>query len=648
MMRLSFFIFFLSCSFLSFGQKEYTTDDKRAIKFIQKAMEAHREKDIDDAEKYANKAIGRDAEFVEAYLIMAGIYFDFKRYEEGIEMYKKGLEVDPDFYPNAYFDLAKHEFRLMRYKDAVEHLEMLLEKEKASDMLKKQGRKMLKNARFGARAKANPVPFDPENLGPKVNSKHDEYWPSLSADEQTLVFTRRIPIDNPNPGSYSSHQEDFFITFKKDSAWTKAENMGPPINTPDNEGAQALSVDGKSMFFTACNRPGDYGRCDIYYAAKKGNRWGKPYNIGAPVNTKYSEKQPGIAPDGKTLYFASDRNGTKGKLDIWMTQKQPNSGWSEPQNLGDNINTPGHEMSPFIHPDGQTMYFASEGHTGMGGFDLYYVKKDKDGDWGEPVNMGYPINTSGNEEGLMVNARGNLAFYSSNRDEAKGIDLFRFELYEEARPTPVSYMKGKVYDAISFKPLGAHFELIDIETGDLVVQSESDDLNGTFLITIPVDRDYALNVSKEGYLFYSENFSLKEASSYAEPYIMDIPLQPIREGESIVLKNIFYETDKYELKTESKAELNKVVDFLRQNPGLKIEIGGHTDSVGTEVYNKQLSENRAKGVVDYLVSQGVDSERLSYKGYGETEHRAANETEKGRAQNRRTELKVIEYKHSDK
>ena len=277
----------------------------------------------------------------------------------------------------------------------------------------------------------------------------------------------------------------------------------------------------------------------------------------------------------------------------------------------------------------------------MGGLDLYKVTKNNDGVWSEAKNLGYPINTVFDEIGLIVNAKGNTAFFSSDRLREQGRDIFEFELYKEARPQPVSYLKGKVFDIKTNNNLSAHFDLIDIETNISIMQAESDLNTGEFLVCIPTDHDYALNVSKEGYLFYSDNFSLKGIFEVSEPYIKDVGLKPIKVGEKIILKNIFYETDSYQLANTSIAELNKLFEFLENNSSLKIEISGHTDNVGTSKYNLELSENRAKSVFDYLIKAGINSDRLEYKGYGELQTVSSNETEKGRAENRRTEIKIL-------
>ena len=359
------------------------------------------------------------------------------------------------------------------------------------------------------------------------------------------------------------------------------------------------------MVFTGCNRKDGLGRCDLYLSRREGDRWTIPVNMDAPVNTKFTETQPALSADGKTLYFASDRPGGRGAVDLWVSHMEDNGKWTNPVNLGDTVNSRGNEMSPFIHPDGHTLYLASDGHYGLGGYDLFICRKDSNGRWSKPDNLGYPINTNRDEFGLIVNPSGNRAYFASDIGNNSGRDIYYFDLPETVRPDQVSFMKGVVFDKETQRRLRADFELIDLSTRSLANQSQSDSITGEFIVCIPVDRNYLLNVSKKGYLFYSENFSIRGIFLSDKPFLKDIPLNPVRVGEVVVLKNIFYETDSYALKDESVVELNRLVRFLSENPRIKIEISGHTDNVGTPDYNLRLSDNRSKAVADYLIRAGV-------------------------------------------
>jgi outer membrane protein OmpA-like peptidoglycan-associated protein len=317
--------------------------------------------------------------------------------------------------------------------------------------------------------------------------------------------------------------------------------------------------------------------------------------------------------------------------------------WSVPVKLSDTINTQGKEECPFIAPDNQTLYFCSDGHPGFGGTDIFMSRRLPNGRWGTPVNLGSPINTSKNETGISIDPNGKLAYFSSDRAGGYGgMDIYSFVLPDSMRPQQVTYMKGKVYDVNTSQPLIAYFTLIDLETGKVISESTSRPVDGTFLVCLPINKNYALNVSRKGYLFYSDNFSLKDVkATYDHPFLKNVPLQPIDTGATIVLNNIFFPTNKYDLKPESEVELAKLISFLKSNPTIKIQLSGHTDNQGTPQSNIILSENRAKAVYNYLIAHTIDAARLTYKGYGQTRPVATNDTPEGRQLNRRTEMKII-------
>ncbi|MCB2218955.1 MAG: OmpA family protein [Bacteroidetes bacterium] len=622
--------------------QELSSKSKKAIRAFEAAENAYRLQDYKNAESFYKQSLELDPGFFEAWVMLGELYEKTKDDSSAVQAYRKAVSIDSVTYPSAFYFLAELEYSNGWYVDALDHFEKFLSFEKVPRVYRSNGEKHILNCRFAIEAIKNPVPFDPINLGPNVNTDLNEYFPCLTADNQTLLFTRLLY----DKASFTGRQEDFYTSSRYNNEWLPARNIGPPINTYYNEGAPTLSVDGNVLIFTACesvngygaNRSG-YGRCDLFISGKNGDNWSAPQNLGIPVSSRHWESQPSLSADGRTLYFVSNREDD---YDIFFTVQDDQGIWSEPEMLGGNINTEGYEGSVFIHPDNQTLYFSSDGHIGMGGMDIYYTRRDSLGNWGEPVNLGYPINTHKDENSILISSDGSLAMFASDRDEGYGgLDLYGFELYEEARPQFVTYMKGTVFEANSGKKLKARFELTDLQTGELVVRSFSNEGNGEFIVCLPTNRDYALNVSKEGYLFYSENFNLSGVHSTTDPFLKDIPLKPIKAGEKVVLRNIFFETDKYDLKSESRVELQKLIDLLTRNPSLMIEISGHTDNVGTSAYNQELSQNRAKAVNDYLVDHGIDQARLLYKGYGELEPIDTNETKEGRANNRRTEFKVI-------
>ncbi|NQU52025.1 MAG: PD40 domain-containing protein, partial [Bacteroidetes bacterium] len=485
----------------------------------------------------------------------------------------------------------------------------------------------------------NPVNFDPTNLGDNINSANDEYWPTPSLDGKKLIFTRLLKGSNRLP------QEDFFEAGLDSLNQSKAIPL-TNVNTTDNEGAQTLSADSKILFFTACNRPDGGGSCDIYFSRFVNGKWTTPLNAGSPLNTQYWDAQPSFSSDNRFLYFSSNRPGGKGKKDIWKVEFVGFSDtgiptWKEPENIKE-INTAGDEISPFIHANNQNFYFASDTHVGMGGLDLFTAYFDESGSVEDLKNLGYPINTHEDELGITISSIGNKAYFSSARNTGAGLDIFSFNLTRGLQPKPVTYVKAKVTDKSSKVPVQAKIELVNLSSRSAQVRVENADENGEIMLCLPLSRNYAFNVSEKGFLFFSKSILLANSNSLTDPYNLDIELESIEVGAEMDLYNIYYETDSFIILSESEPELQNLVLFLQNNSDLKVEIQGHTDSSGNAENNKQLSELRAKSVVDYLVTNGIQISRLLFAGYGDTVPISTNETPEGRRENRRTTIKILE------
>ncbi len=617
-----------------FGQKYHSASNKA----VRAYSEATREYDFlyyDNAERLLKQAIEADNNFYEAHVLIGELYSKLKRYSESAYHYQQAVRIDSLFYKPLFFVLANAEFYSGNYSKALIHYNAYIATGEGNEKNMALARKAITNCIFADSSINNPVPFNPVSVGDSVNTSDDEYWPSITADGQTLIFTRQARPDRSNRLA----QEDFYFSSFNGKSWSRARNAGKPLNTPQNEGAQTISSDGSYVYFTACDRRGGLGRCDIYYSRFDGSNWSEALNLGAPVNSNYWESQPSINSNGKIIFFTSNRPGGIGGMDLWYSVYGKDGKWKLPKNLGATVNTTGDEMSPFIHFDGKTLYFSSNGHIGMGGFDLFVTRMNKDSTWSTPVNLGYPINTYNDELGLIIDASGQNAYFSTKRDDRQGKDIFYFNLYEAARPEPVSYFKGRVLDSETGKLLRADYNLVDLIKGESITAGITDTY-GSFLVCLPSGSNYGLNVSKPGYLFYSGNFMLEGQHTVSEPFIKNILLNPVRVGESIMLTNVFFEIDSWELKSESLTELEKLYDLLNENGDVTAEIGGFTDSTGEADYNLGLSEKRAKAVVDYLTKRGISSNRLTYKGYGASSPIGDNVTSEGRKLNRRTEVKI--------
>lgn len=618
----------------------YSSSSKKAVKRFKQARACYELLDNACVEEMLLKAIKADAEFIEAYQMLSQLYYDQGRVEEAISYYARTLEIDPEGNPEGYRLLAGLKLTSGDYQGA----RVLAENYLAFPPQRVKNREavelILEKCDFAMEAIKNPVPFQPENLGPEVNSEYSEYWPALTVDEQMLMFTVMLPGEVLTGGDPLSLQEDFFYSIHKDGVWEARQNAGAPLNSSDNEGAQSMTADGRTLWFTACNRRSGMGMCDLYYSTLENGRWSSPKNAGSPLNSRHSEKHPAISADGRFLYFTSNRPGGSGSYDIWRSERIGET-WSDPVNLGDSVNTSGLEQSPFIHPDQKSLYFSSTGWPGMGQGDLFLTRLKGASGWSRPENLGYPINTYHDDIGLTLNASGDVAYFASSRGEGTDTDIFSFEMPRELRPVPVSYMKGRVYDSRTMKGLKAVIQLIDLETEEAVMELESYPGEGDYLISLPMDRDYALNVSADAYLFYSDHFTFSGVYSQTKALRRDVPMEQIKVGSMVVLNNIFYASDSYQLKPESRVELNRIYQFLLLNASIGVEISGHTDNTGSPEHNQDLSERRALSVVEYLAGKGIETTRLKAAGYGEMQPLEDNVTEEGRARNRRTELKII-------
>lgn len=623
------FLLICLCNF-AYAQKSTSSSNKQAQKAYELASQSVSYKYYDKAIEQLKEAISLDEKFVAAHQQMGDVYRKLSDYKNAKISYKKVIALDPEFLPLSYFGLGESELNTGDYANALIHLEKYASYP-LQESSKKLVAKLIADSRFSLDAIKTPVNFQPRNMGGNINTKEQEYLPVVTADEKVLIFTRQ-----------ANRNEDFYKSIQTDSNWSISEPLSKVINTTIyNEGAQCISPDGMYMFFTGCNRPDGLGRCDIYLSKREGKNWSAPFNIGGPVNTPGWESQPSLTADGKTLYFVSTRPGGQGGYDIWKSDLKNDGTWTVPLNLGPSINTPYDEQSPFIHADGQTLYFSSNGWPGLGNKDLFISRKDSTGKtWSKPQNLGYPINTFGEESGLTISSDGKTAFFASDQKGGfGGLDIYSFELPSLLRPAKVTYVKGTVFDADTKEMLEGKIQIINLNTDQVVFDDVSDFETGEFLATMTIGKTFGLNVSKDGYLFYSENFTL-DSKLGDKPFNIRVPLQKIKVGGMVVLNNIFFDTNKFNLLPESKVELQQFIQFLNSNPTLSIEISGHTDNVGDDKSNLILSENRAKTVYNHLIANKIWSSRLSFKGYGETKPLAGNNTEEGRKNNRRTEFKI--------
>lgn len=663
------FIFALVATIMtscSTAQIVYSSKDKKAIELVEKAQKIG-QTNFAEAISYCDKALERDPNFWEAHLL-AGEFCEYtKQNKAAIEHYRAALRINPQHSRtgSTYYYLGMLEYKENDFDNAIKSLTTFTQIKMANPEFVKEANQAIEMSNQALEELKNPINFNPINLGAGVNTADPEYFPTITVDGKTILFTRLIHDERvPAPEEQYKKQEDFFVSnLNEYNVWGKAFPMPTNINTIRNEGAPTISADGRSLIFVACSMGDviDYGEgrtgkgsCDLFITKRLGQQWTNPVNLPGKINTGSWESQPSLSSDGKTMYFVRrvSSRGTQSDADIFVSTLQEDGTWGAAVRLPNTINTPLMEESVLIHPDGKTLYFASRGHKGFGGLDIYISRMDASGNWSEAENLGYPINTQYDENSLMVSADGEIAFFASDRAGGFGdLDLYYFMMPDKFKPVKTLYFDGLVYDKTTENPVPGKFSLIDIKTGKEVITSDADPITGAFTVSLPLDCEYVLNVSYPGYNFFSQNFNMTIPENQ-EAFHMDVPLIPISApGIPVALKNVFFDLNKATLRPESTVELNKLRDFLKANPTIKIQIAGHTDTRGDAAENLKLSDARAKSVMDYLIANGIEASRMTSKGYGETkpiysdEEIAKQTTEAGKEklhqENRRTEYTIV-------
>ena len=625
---------FIFSAFKGFSQYNPMSVNKKAEALYAQALNKASEGDYRQGIKLLETAVKLEPKYLDAYLSLGGIYGELKEYKNAVYNYEIARSIDSVYFKDYALPYSINAAGLGDFQKALNAVNEFLSISELNPSGRKAGEYRKQCYTFALDyAKKETVTdykFEPKNLGDSINSSVSEYFPTITIDGRQLFYTRRV----------NSINEDFYESSMVDNSWKPSKSLSGDINTTLNEGAQNISQDGEWLIFTGCNFPEGYGSCDLYISYLTPQGWSAPENLGDNINTESWESAPSLSPDKRDLYFASNRAGGMGKSDIYICHRNPDGSWSAPKNAGSEINSVGNESCPFIHADNQTLYFTSDGHTGYGGDDLFLVKKQQGGKWTSAENLGYPINTIENEGSLVIASDGMTAYYASDRSDSKGgLDLYTFVLRSDVRPSKTLWVKGKVFDSKTKKGLPSAVELTDLGTGEVLSKVQTDE-TGNYLVTLPVGKDYAFIVNRKGYLFFSHNFSLTDHVPDST-YNIDIPLEPLQANATVILKNIFFDINKFELQPQSSTELDNIVELMKENPSLKIQISGHTDNVGKPADNLKLSNNRANAVIQYLIEKGIDAKRLSSKGWGEIKPIVENSSEEGRAKNRRTEMKVM-------
>ncbi|SDY73268.1 OmpA family protein [Hymenobacter psychrophilus] len=583
-----------------------------------------------------------------------------------LEYLQRAYQLNPDVSPRIHYLLgrglhlnAKWDAAIAEYKRAVP-----ASGTKNTGGLVLDIQKKIKECENGRRLAAKPTRVFIDNAGPGVNSPYPDYGPVITADESVILFTSRREGStggktDPELGGY--FEDIYQSTREGKDGWSAARNLGETLNTDGHDATVGLAPDGQRLLVYLEDNGGDLNQAEL-----RGTEWRKPQKLGSRINSKAHESSASYTPDGRNLFFVSDKEGGLGSRDIYRIELE---GRGPAQNLGPVINTQYGEEGVFLHPDGKTMYFSSEGHDAMGGYDIFKSVLEN-GKWSKPENLGWPINTPDDDVFFVISASGRHGYYSSVREDGLGgKDIYQITFLGAEKPpvlsqedqllasrvqpvketllappvaivaAQVTILKGVVSEEASRQPLEATIDVIDNSLNQVIASFQSNEKSGRYLVSLPSGVNYGIVVRKDGYLFHSENFDLPAGAAYSE-VVKDIALKKLDLGVKVVLNNIFFDFDKATLRKESTGELERLLKLLTETPALRLEISGHTDNVGADAYNKDLSQRRAKAVVDYLVGKGVEKGRLTFAGYGDTQPVAPNTTKANRQLNRRTEFKV--------
>jgi outer membrane protein OmpA-like peptidoglycan-associated protein/tetratricopeptide (TPR) repeat protein len=617
-------------------------DNKKARKLYQEAIDKVRS-NRNEARGLLRQALEIEPDFGRANFMMGDILLKSERVKEAEPFLRLAAEQCPELNFTIYFKLGSIAFGEKQYAESMSYLEKFIASNEGKENERSEAREMLTACKFFMEGFAHPVPFNPNPLN-HVCTDADEYLPIITADNEKLYFTRRIyQITRAAYGEEKKQIEKFSVAqASSENQFGKGAPLPYPFNQSGNEGGASLTADNKYMYFTICKQNGPNLNCDIYYSVFSKDEWSEIRSLGPSVNGPDSwDSQPSVSADGKTIYFASNRPGGLGELDIWKTTRNSDGTWTTPENLGPDINTPGSEKSPFFHSDGQTLYFSSTGLMGFGGYDIFMSKLEENGKWKNPKNLGYPINSEMDDLGFFVSTDGKTGYFASDKLKgAGGWDIYAFELYKEARPERVFFFSGELKDENNNTVTEARVEIKNVKTKEITT-IDVDSLTGKYVAVMAFNEDHILTVKQAGKAFTSQYLS-KSDSSLNKPKKIDLEVREIKVGTPYKINNIHFETNSYDLTEQTIYIVKELALFLEENASVKIAIHGHTDNVGDLKNNLLLSENRAKKVFSILTESGIDPARLSAKGFGASKPVASNNTESGRALNRRTEFVITD------
>jgi outer membrane protein OmpA-like peptidoglycan-associated protein/tetratricopeptide (TPR) repeat protein len=643
------YILILTIFVIVFQEQGFTQDpcgnwhSKKADKIYDNGISYFKKGNYLEAGQIMKSVINTEPGYVDAYYVLGLVNFKKAKsnFKEAEKNFQKVLQLCPSYDVHTYYYLAEICYSSEKYDSTIQYLTEFLKDDDRMKADKDYNRaaSLLKYSKFWLEMSSHPVPFQPKVVE-GISTPENEYLPALSPDNQMALFTREIKVP-PNKNTLiqtTKYKEKFMYSTLQEDRFSEGTEMPEPFNLNDNEGGATVTIDNNTLYYTVCKYTKDktYYNCDIYYSENVNGEWTPIKSVSDKINLPFSwESQPSISADGKTLFFISDRPGGYGGYDIYRSIKNDKGTWGTPINLGPDINSTGNEKSPFIHPDGKTLYFSSDGWMGLGGYDIFYSRLSDDGSWSKPVNLGYPINSPDDEVGFLVSTDGTKGYFASNKFNGKGgWDLYSFDLYQDARPEKVLFLKGTVKSETESETGNAKIELKNVET-KTISEIPLDSNTGNYVAVAPFNSDYIMTVKKAGYV-YETRYISRIDSTFKTPKKLDLQIEPIELNKSYRINDVYFDFNSFTLTNESKMVLDQLIEFLHENSSIHIEIQGHTDNIGNDADNLKLSENRAQSVYNYLITSNIHASRLTFRGYGKTMPVATNDTEEGRAKNRRT------------
>lgn len=619
----------------------HRSTSQKATQLYNEAARHYIKKEYTEAISLLEQALKKDKKFIPAYLHLATIYQQLDEPERSIELLKKAYSYLSADKPAAfYYEIAQLYYRLGSYEPAKAVLQALTIQKDLPQSLATKIHTLEQHLQFALEKIQHPVSFNPRKLPLPLNQFLAQYFPVLTVDQQSLIFTAYTKQED-------QFRENLYISHKDEAGnWSTPVSISEQINSStSNEGTCTISADKKTLVFTSCARAGNYGTCDLYISYQHEGVWSTPQNLGPNINSAGWQSQPSLSADGKTLYFVSERPGNQGKKDIWQSTLQDDGQWSKAINLDAPINSPYQQISPFIHPNGQTLFFASDRVPSMGGFDIYY-SNFMNGQWTTPTNLGYPINNHQDQVSLFITADGKKAYYAGGKHQ--GTHYYNSYLYELDMPEDLvvmpksDFVKLQILDANTQKPLSAQIEVYEVSSDSCQRTVQVDEFDGETILVVNEGQEYLIYINKDGYLFESIKVAYTQKDKAVITPQGAVMLKPISVDQSKILQNIYFGFDDYNIEDRSILELKRLVAFLQANPQINIELEGHTDYVGPASYNATLSINRAKAIYDYLIAAGISATRLTYKGYGPERPLVPNDMPANRQLNRRVAFRITQ------